>query len=327
MCGVAIASAQPETIRVGAIDFFGTGGMNAGGIRAALPIRSGDTISEADFDAMKARIETIVAAQAGAPSTGISGVCCDADHRLLIYIGLPGSNSHAIPYGAPPSGGACLSPSARALYATAADAMEAAIKAGETGEDHSKGYALSTNPDYRARQMDMREYALKNAAQLEKVLGTCEHAADREAAAELLGYADQSRSSVEALVRAAGDPSEAVRNNAVRALWALASSRLAAARRIQPRPFVAMLNSASWNDRNKAGLLLAALTESRNPGVLAELRRDALDSLVEMARWQDRLHADPYRLILGRVAGMDESRIHELIAGGRVEEIIAAVNR
>jgi len=52
-----------------------------------------------------------------------------------------------------------------------------------------------------------------------------------------------------------------------------------------------MLNSIEWTDRNKSSLALYRLTENRDPKVLTILRRKALRSLVEMARWKTLGHA------------------------------------
>jgi hypothetical protein len=47
-------------------------------------------------------------------------------------------------------------------------------------------------------------------------------------------------------------------------------------------------------------------------------------SLVEMARWKDRGHAWDARMILGRIAGIEETDLGKL-ATNNVEEIIRAV--
>jgi hypothetical protein len=85
-----------------------------------------------------------------------------------------------------------------------------------------------------------------------------------------------------------------------------------------------MLNSGIWEDRNKAGQLLTVLTASRSPQLLARLRTQALQSLIEMARWKDESHAYAYRAMLGRVAGFNEAHIEQLIQSGRVDEIVTA---
>ena len=88
-----------------------------------------------------------------------------------------------------------------------------------------------------------------------------------------------------------------------------------------------MLNSDTWSDRNKAGRLLVILTRSRDPRLLRLLRLEALDSLVEMARWRDPSHASDARMILGRIAGIEERRLGEMVASGNVDEIINVARR
>jgi hypothetical protein len=91
--------------------------------------------------------------------------------------------------------------------------------------------------------------------------------------------------------------------------------------------FVEMLNSGEWTDRNKAGGLLGELTRSRPARLLRTLRSRAFDSLAEMARWEAG-HAQSAREMLGRIAGIEESRLEMLVADdSRVAEIVAAAKR
>lgn len=314
-------------MHIGAIDFFGTSGLDVAALRAALPVKPGDGVEEQDFDRIKGQIGAAVLARTGKPMTGLSGICCDADHRLLLYIGLHGTNASPLALRAAPVGTSCLEPAAVTLYDRAMTENQRVVTSGDTAEDHSRGYALSHDPGYRTAQESMRRYAVAHANALEAALRACDRVADRRAAAHLLGYAEQSRATVGALVAASRDPDSDVRNNAIRALWVVASSTRPAAREIPGAPFVAMLNSTSWEDRNKGGLLLSALTDHPNATLLDALRHDALDSLIEMARWQDAGHADAYRLLLGRMAGIEDARLRHLIARGDVETIVAAVLR
>lgn len=317
---------QQQTLRVGIIDFFGTSGLNVAAIRAALPVHPGDTIREADFQRLKQQVESVVQRQAGAPLTDLSLTCCNKNGGLMIYIGLPGKNSRTIPHLPAPHGSACLPAAAAGLYDAAMNAMEKAVRAGDSAEDHSQGYALSHNPEYRARQLSMHEYAVGHGAELITALG-CREAANREAAAQLLGYATRSPAQIAALVRAGRDPDAIVRNNAIRALWVIAQSGPQAAAMIPASPFVAMLNSGTWEDRNKAGLLLSALAEHGDRKVLAQLRSEAFDSLAEMARWQEPGHAAAYRQLLGKIAGLDDATIQKWIEAGKVEELISAARQ
>jgi hypothetical protein len=116
-----------------------------------------------------------------------------------------------------------------------------------------------------------------------------------------------------------------MRNNSVRALGVLASSSERVSAWIPAEDFARMLNSGVWTDRNKAGLLLDVLSRRRDRRLLRVLRSQALESLVEMARWRDAGHASYARMILGRIAGIEEVRLQQLADSGKVEEIINAV--
>lgn len=127
------------------------------------------------------------------------------------------------------------------------------------------------------------------------------------------------------LTHAVGDPSESVRNNAARALalvagWA--SKNPQAGLSIPGYPFVDFLNSVSWTDRNKGVLVLIPLTAERDATLLDALRKRALPSLVEMARWSNSGHAlGPY-IILARLAGVDDGEAFRAWQAGARETII-----
>lgn len=75
---------------------------------------------------------------------------------------------------------------------------------------------------------------------------------------------------------------------------------------------------------NKASFLLLCLTRNRDPELLAQLKSRALERLIEIACWRTQ-HSWAGRMILGRIAGIDEARLTELAKSGQVEAIIAAV--
>jgi len=83
-----------------------------------------------------------------------------------------------------------------------------------------------------------------------------------------------------------------------------------------------MLNSGSWTDGNKAGFLLDELSKGRDPKLLSQLRAHALDSLIEMARWRSRGHAGTAGILLGRIVGIEETRLQQLVGAGEVDQII-----
>ena len=140
-------------------------------------------------------------------------------------------------------------------------------------------------------------------------------------AARALGYAEQSHRQLTALARAARDPDSVVRNNAVRALGILAGTDPVFVRRLASDTFIEMLHSGIWTDPNKGSLLFLVLT--KDP-LLAALRSKALDSLIEMARWQYLGHAGPARVLLGRIAGIPEDRLAALTQGP-VDAILSAL--
>lgn len=320
------ASGGAESFRVGNVDFFGTAGIDVEKIRSALPIRVGDQISEAQSSDMRRRISAAVERTIGHSATNVQFVCCNAQQELTIFVGLGGSNSEEIPLTPAPQGSACLPAQALTVYREAITAVGQAIRAGKSGEDDSRGFSLSDEPAARAKQMAMHAYAMTHEQALEHALKACRSTEQRQAAAEMLGYAEISTAQINALALASRDPDEVVRNNAVRALWVLATSSPKTASEIPADKFVEMLNSGIWTDRNKAGKLLAALTVQHNPKLLNRLLKSALPSLIEMARWSDSNHADDYGVLLGRIAGFDEPRIGDLIREGRVREIISAVD-
>jgi hypothetical protein len=158
------------------------------------------------------------------------------------------------------------------------------------------------------------------------VLAFSSEARHRAIAAQMIGYARQSGEQVDALVRASLDSDDDVRNDAVRALEVLAGAKPELARRIPPEPFVRLLRSGAWSDHNKASLLLMALTKRRDPKLLTLLRTDALDSLIEMARWRSVGHAEAALTILGRMAGFSEDSLSKLIEANQGETIISKLN-
>jgi hypothetical protein len=180
----------------------------------------------------------------------------------------------------------------------------------------------------RAIQERFVPYAKRDLAELRRVLRSSANAAERALAAQVLGYAADKAAIVDDLVYGMSDPSEDVRNNATRALVVIAEMTPAAGRpvpRIPPAPFIALLNSAVWTDRNKSSLALMALTESRDPQLLAALRApEAMVALAEMARWKSEGHAQAAFMILGRIAGYSDDDAFRLWQRSEREVVIKA---
>jgi hypothetical protein len=317
---------QEKPRRIGAIDFYGYAGLNLDQIRATLPIHVGDSFpSPAET---RETINKAVTSAIGRPPTEVNPVCCDPQGNYLLFIGLPGTSVKEMKLNPVPTGSLKFPAGVVKLYEETMEALSQSVLSGIAREDVSQGYALSTTDSrLREKQEAVRAYASKNEKLIRSVLETSSEAQQRSVAAYLLGYTNQSTTQIEHLVHASHDANGVVRNNATRALAVLAASSPKVAARIPAGPFIEMLDSGSWSDRNKGGAVLASLTQSRDPQLLAQLRSEALVSLIEMARWHSNGHAYTARVLLGRIAGIEEERLRKLAQAGNADEIINAVQR
>ena len=327
--GSSAAVWQPSQARtIANIDFFGYGQLDVVKLRSVLPIQPGDSIEQSDWSAYPSRIDQAIRSLTRKPVTDVVRLCCDENRNSMVYIGVAGASTVALQHKATPNGKERLPAAALKLNQEAEDALRKAVVAGHTQQDNSNGYSLSADPDLRAIELKTREFALANEDLLRKILSSSADAEHRAIAAEFLGYVNVSAHQIADLTDAARDPDEGVRNNAVRALGVIASSSPDRARMIRPKPFIALLKSDKWVDRNKGAWLLINLTQSRDPKFLKQLRREAMDALVEMARWHFAGHASMARRLLGRIAGLEESKLDALVTqNDQAETIIAAAQK
>jgi hypothetical protein len=302
---------------VGTIDFFGYKGLDVEAVTRALPFHVGDPYDRKT----QQKVRDAVLHVTGRATTDVAAVCCDSNGDQHIYIGLAGASSKAFAYNPAPQGSVRLSADLVALHTRLDEVSNANVHAGDAGEDDSQGYALSSNPSERELQLKVREYALRHEKEIYAVLELSSDAKHRAYAADAVGYGRQSSTQIAALVRASRDADETVRNDATRALGCLAE-KPELARRIPPGAFVEMINSSIWTDRNKAGFVLDALTAKPDPKLLALMRAQALDSIVEMARWHDSGHNSSAISIFARMAGVPEEKV-EQAAAGPVEGMLA----
>src|SRR6185369_6672228 len=322
LAGSALGQEKPR--RIGSIDYYGYAGLNLDQIRSAQPLHVGDPFPgpAETFEKITKAVTSVL----GRPPTDIDPVCCNREGNYTFFIGLPGASVKETKLNPVPNGKLQLPPEVVQLYNETLEAWSASVLGGNAREDRSKGYALSTTDSrLRAKQEAMREYATKHEELIRDVLETSSEAQQRLVAAYFLGYANQSKTQIAALVRASHDANDVVRNNATRALGVLAESSPKVAAQIPATPFIEMLNSGSWSDRNKGGWVLESLTKTRDPKLLAQLRSEALTSLIEMSRWHSSGHAYTPRILLGRIAGIEEQRLTKLAGADAAEEIISAV--
>ena len=322
------AARSDQKTTIGNIDFFGYGHLDVVKLRSVLPIRPGESIEQSEWISYRSKIDQAIRSQTGKAPTDVARVCCDENGNSMIYIGVAGTTSAAVHFKPAPTGEERLPATALKLSQETEEALSKAVLTGHTQQDHANGYALSSDPGLRAKELQIREFALRNEDLLRKVLLSSSDAEHRAIAAEFLGYANVSARQISDLTDASRDPDEGVRNNAVRALGVIASSSHQRASMIHPTPFIALLKSPKWVDRNKAGWLLLNLTAARDPKLLKQLRKEAMDALVEMARWHFAAHASFARRLLGRIAGIDEAKLDTLVLrNDQAEQIIVAAQK
>lgn len=323
LIAILFTSSQNEQRRIGSIDFYGYAGLNVEQIRSALPLHVGDPYP-GPVETVEG-IQKAVTSATGQPATDVSPVCCDAKGNYMIYIGLPGTSIKNTELNPVPTGNTHLPPQIVDLDEQIMDANLASVMKGNAREDTSKGYALSTTaPDLRSKQLAARAYATQHEKLIRAVLDSSSDARQRIVAAHLLGYARQSRQQIAYLVRATHDADQTARNNATRALGVLAQSNPKVAAQIPAAGFITMLSSGLWTDRNKATWVLLSMTTSRDPKLIAQLRSEALVSLIEMARWRG-AHAYDARILLARIAGIEEERAKQLANADDIDEIMKSL--
>lgn len=322
-----VGAQQPDMehtkFQIGQVNYFGYGEMDLGPLRTQLPVHSGEPFTFATFD--EDALKAAVAHLSGKSPTDIDMVCCDAAKHWLIFIGIAGSTYRPLVTAAAPTGTDHFSPAVASLYEEDMAAGMWAVKAGNAAEDDSQGYALAIDPAQRKIQLAMRAYARTHEPELIRVLGHSSDAKQRRIAAELLGYGIRSEMQVNALVGAAKDIDGETRNNAIRALYVLAAAKGASPLETNPEPFIALLYSGKWSDRNKGSLLLMRMTEENDAALLTALRREALKPLIEGASWTgDPGHSKPFLVILSRVLKLPPKTVQQMIDAGDIKGLQAA---
>jgi HEAT repeat protein len=245
-------------------------------------------------------------------------VCCAEDGPSTLFVGMHEPGAPVPHFNAEPTGSVKLPADAIRLYDRLMTATGEAVRKGRAGEDDSHGYSLSEDPAARALGVKFHEYAVAHTEELYRVLAESGDVNQREAAAEAPGFAEESQRQVAALVHASFDPSDDVRNNAIRALGVLLRYDPKVVAQIPLEPYIAMLHFSDWLDRDKTIAVLDGMTMARDPKVLAELRAQALTPLREMAQWRSTGHTLGAILILGRMVGLDDATsVHQILKVGK----------
>jgi hypothetical protein len=304
---VALTAAARD--RIAQIEFFGYQGIDIEAIRNSLPVHEGDALARGTSAVVRAAIKRIT----GRDPTDVASICCINDSDSVIFIGLAGKSSRPFALNRRPVSDVALPADLQKLMGVMDDAESASTNQKEV--DKPAGYRLMQDSRAQAAELKVRDYARAHTDELIPVLANSAHADQRAWAADALGYADRSREQIDALVAAAHDSNDEVRNNATRALSEILDGDPSAASMIPAAPFIEMLHSGTWTDRNKAGWVIASLTKSRDVGTLATIKARAWDALLEMARWRHTGWSSRARMILARIAGIPEDRVVSLSFG------------
>lgn len=320
-CFVIPVAAQAPPI--GIIDFFGLKTVTKQQVLEKLQIKAGDAVpSPAILNETITRLKNIPNVE----EVTLDLPCCDEKYgKTILYIGIREKGAPFLKFRKAPTGNVRLPHSVLKLEKEFYDALSAAVMKGDSADDGSKGHSLLANKEARAVQEKFIEIVAKEGPMLRKVLRGSSDADHRAFAVQIIAYSADKRKVADDLVYAMSDPSETVRNNATRALAVLAGYALknpGLKIKIPYRPFIDLLNSVSWTDRNKASLALFSLTESRDPELPALLKRNAGPSLFEMARWQSNGHAFAPFVILGRIYGFEDGQLFEAMQNGGKDRYI-----
>ena len=318
--GLLCAQSSISLPRIGVLDYYGLHKISPARIQRVLATKEGDP-----FPSSKGDIEERLDRIPGVVRSHLEAVCCDGG-KAVLFVGIEERGAARFDVHPAPNGPIRLPGDIVEAYREFLIKFEAAARRGDVEEDLSSGHALAHDSPTRLVQRRFEIIAEQQLPVLKDVLRNSADDEDRAIAAYVIGYASRKRDVVDDLQFAVQDSDEAVRNNAMRALGAIAV--LAAKDKeqnihIEPTWFVEMLNSVLWSDRNKAVMALLDLTDSRPEPILNLIRERAMPSLAEMARWKSLTHAiGPYTL-LGRAAGLTENQIHETWTSGAKEQTIA----
>ncbi|HYP13030.1 MAG TPA: HEAT repeat domain-containing protein [Bryobacteraceae bacterium] len=315
----ALAIAQAPT--VGSIEVFGNRKVPASEVRSILEISEGSR-----FPRSKAAAEQQIQRIRGVAAADVTAVCCGEDRKLILYIGIAENEATSFSLRPLPDEEIEFPEELSTAYFAFLSRLRGSIDEGNAGEDLSEGHSLLKDPVARGMQKSFVELADKHAEVLRSTLRASINEEHRAIAAYLIGYSSSKGPVIPDLQAALRDPDPTVRDNAARSLSAiavLADNKPELGLKVILDPFVDMLNSASWTDRNRAALTLATLTAKRDESILELVRSRSTLSLIEMARWKNSGHALPAYILLGRAHGISEDALQKAWQESRREEIIS----
>ncbi len=322
--GWALAGFVPlmaQDLPVTSVSFYGIRQVDRAAVEGAIAVTLGEPLTQ-DSKAMEAALKKLD----GVADAKVAKIIFSQQMGLFV-----GILEHEVPqpvYRVEPQGEVELPLELVETYDRVMEMQYQAMVGGKGGvEDRSQGHSLSTYEPVREEQMRFLDYSEEYFLELVEVLRESGNAHHRSVAAHTLAYVQDKAEVVPELMHAVLDPDSGVRNNAVRALGVMvdfANDGGDLELDIDPTPFLDMIESVVWTDRNKGMAILEGLTESRDPELFEQLKERSLPAIGEMARWDSLGHAMFSMRALGRLAGLDEKAIVEAV--GRVSGNLDARN-
>lgn len=287
------------------VDFYGIRELSEQEIRNEIGLKKGIALKVTSKE-LKGRLKKIE----GVIDCDVVQIQYPGNYAL--FIGIKESGTKKTSFRSEPTGKIQLDPELLTRYDAIMELLIPAIRSGKAGEDQSAGHSLSEYDPMRKKQVALIEIANQKYSFLSKVLKESSDVKSRAAAAYILAYAAGKKKVVSDLSFACNDPSSLVRNNAVRALGLLAKygkKNPDAKLEISYEPFLQMLKSLKWTDRNKGAAFFDSMTIDCDKELTDTLKNHYLLELEEMARWKSQGHSLFSIRILARIAGLGEGDI------------------
>ena len=272
-----------------------------------------------------------LAALPGVASAAIDPVCCE-EGKTMLYVGVAEEGAPALELRAPPDGASRLTagrdPGRRSRSPSA--------RARDHARLHEGGHLAGPFAHGRFGGADdpaqFIALAAKHLDSLRKVLRTSSDGDHRALAAEVLAYyAEQAErrrriSSTRCAIRSA--KCETTRRVRSRSSRCTRQQHPELKITVPYEPFIDLLNSLAWTDRNKASLALMQLTESAESRACSRRSRRARSTpLVDIARWTNPGHSMAGIFMLGRMAGIADPEIYAMFERGERDKIIEAARK
>ena len=309
IAAVFVCAARAQLARVGDINFYGLRSVTAQQVLDAAQLAPGGSLSRSrtDLEDRIIEIPEVLAAN-------VQTVCCDGD-RATLFIGIEERGGPSVDFRLGPSGSTTSLPAE--LMTRYREYQSSLLHAELTG----------SAPDANVRRLleHFQTYAASHTVRIRAELRNNPDTEQRAAAAVVTRYLANKLEAVNDLIYALRDPEPEVRMNAARSLAALATlgqQRPSLGIRIPPDQLADLLDSVVLSDRVESVKALLAITDRPNAATLDLIRKQSLSELAEMARWTTPAYAQPPFRLLGRAAGLPDTRVSQAWENGGREEAI-----